>query len=125
MSDLPERRSAAALSRGATTPPTLYELRLARRTRVALSEIDATTMCRAADVRAEGIVQTEKSREIDNLAREAMSGQALLAQWKHTLAAGDPLLADELAYFARLAQVGKGEVIADTISSYCRESRSR
>jgi hypothetical protein len=105
--------------------PTLTELRLARRTGVALSRIEASTITRAAEVRSEGIVQAEKLHEIDNLTREAMTGQALLSQWKNTLAGPDPLLADELAYFARLAQVGKGEVIADTISSYCRESRSR
>ena len=76
-----------------------------------------------AAVQAEGLVQGEKLREIDHLSREAMSGQAMLAGWRNTLAQGDPFLADELKFFTDVARMGKGEIIADTIDSFCRESR--
>ena len=81
-------------------------------------------MVRAANVQAEGLVQNSKLHEIDQLTREAISGQAMLAKWRDTLAGADPLLADELRFFTDIARMGKGEIIADTIDTYCRESRS-
>jgi glutamate mutase epsilon subunit len=68
-------------------------------------------------------VQNEKLHEIDHLAREAMTGQVMLRRWGDALAAGDPFFADEVKLFSDLARVGKGDVIADTIDTYCRESR--
>lgn len=88
-----------------------------------LARLERQTIVRTALVQAEGIVQTEKLHEIDHLAREAMSGHAMLRGWADTLAAGDPLLADELKIFTDAARLGKAEVIADTIDSFCRESR--
>lgn len=95
-----------------------------RQTSRALDRIQAQTVLRVATVQAEGLVQTEKAREIDHLTRDAMSGQALLAKWRDTLANGDPFVADELRFFTDMARLGKGEIIANTIESYCRESRS-
>jgi hypothetical protein len=94
-----------------------------RQTGRALGILDRQTLVRLAIVHAEGLVQAEKLREIDYLAREAMTGQALLRRWADTLAAGDPLMADELRVFGDLAKVGKADVMADTIESYCREAR--
>jgi len=88
-----------------------------------LARLERQTIVRTALVQAEGIVQTEKLHEIDHLAREAMSGHAMLRRWADTLAAGDPFLADELKIFTDTARLGKAEVIADTIDSFCRESR--
>lgn len=94
-----------------------------RRTRGALESIERSTITRAAAVRGHAIVQNEKLHEIDHLTREAMSGQALLNQWAGTLAHGDPFLADELKFFTDVARMGKGEIIADTISDFCQEGR--
>jgi hypothetical protein len=88
-----------------------------------LARLERQTLVRMARVQAEGFVQTEKLHEIDHLAREAMSGQAMLQQWGSALAAGDPFISDELRFFTDIAKLGKGEVIADTISTFCRESR--
>jgi hypothetical protein len=85
--------------------------------------IAADSAVRVAQTQSTGIVQTEKAHEIDNLAREAMTGQALLARHRQALAAGDPLMDDDLRFFSDLAKVGKGEVIADTVTAFCRESR--
>jgi len=52
-----------------------------------------------------------------------MSGQAMLSRWAATLAQGDPFLADDLKFFRDVAKMGKGEIIADTISDFCREGR--
>ena len=94
-----------------------------RRTNRALTSLGQQTVIRAAAVQAHAIVQNEKLHEIDRLTREAMSGQALLNQWAGTLAHGDPFLADELKFFTDVARMGKGEIIADTISDFCQEGR--
>lgn len=96
---------------------------LSRSTSRALNRLGEQTLLRMAGVQAEGIVQTEKLREVDSLTREAMTGHAMLRRWSDTLAAGDPFLADELKFFTDTARLGKGEIIADTIDSFCRESR--
>jgi hypothetical protein len=103
-------------------PPDLIPS-MTRRTARALDAIGEATLRRTAIVRSEGIVQTEKVKEIDHLTREAITGHALLSTWRDTLAHGDPFLADELRFFTDAARLGKGEVIADTIDTFCRESR--
>ena len=94
-----------------------------RRTSRALSTVQRNTIVRMATVQAHALIQNEKLHEIDRLSREAMSGQAMLSRWAATLAQGDPFLADDLKFFADLAKMGKGEVIADTISDFCQEGR--
>jgi hypothetical protein len=93
------------------------------RTSRALSRLEDQATLRMAGVQAEGMVQTEKLHEIDHLAREAMTGHAMLRRWSDTLAAGDVFLADELKFFTDTARLGKGEVLADTIDAFCREGR--
>ncbi len=107
----------------AGSTPALIQSRQARATQRGLQRLEHHTLMRVAGVQAEGMVQTEKLREVDSLTREAMSGHAMLRQWSDTLAAGDPFLADELKFFTDTARLGKGEIIADTIDSFCRESR--
>jgi hypothetical protein len=94
-----------------------------RRTSRDLAVLHHQTAVRMASVQAEGVVQTEKMHEIDHLTREAMSGHAMLRKWSDVLASGDPFFADELRFFTDAARLGKGEVLADTIDSFCRESR--
>ncbi len=89
----------------------------------ALTAIEHQTLIRAANVQAEGYVQTTKVHELDSVTREAVTGQAMLAKWRDTVAAGDPLLADELKFFTDIARMGKGEILADTVSTFCRERR--
>lgn len=99
------------------TPPS-------RRTSRALEMVGERALVRLATVRAEGHVQAEKLHEIDSLTREAMTGQAMLQRWRSTLAAGDPFLDDELRMFTDVARMAKGEIIADTLDTFCREGRS-
>ncbi len=87
------------------------------------SKVEETALVRAANVRATAFVQKVKIHEIDDLTREAMSGHGLLMAWGTTLAHGDPFVADELKFFTDVARIGKGEVLADTISNYCDEGR--
>lgn len=93
------------------------------RTRRELARLESETITRIARTQSTGIVQAEKVHELDNLSREAMTGQALLARHRDAISGGDVILNDELRYFSDLARVGKGEVIADTIAAFCRESR--
>lgn len=116
---LPAQRSSPVPASGAGMSP------YSRRTSKALRTLEERTLVRMAVVQAEGLVQGEKLREIDHLAREAMTGQAMLRRWADTLAQGDPFLADELRYFSDVARVSKGEIIVDTVDTYCRESRMR
>jgi hypothetical protein len=94
-----------------------------RQTSRALARLEHQTLVRLATVQADGLVQAEKLREVDHLAREAMTGQAMLRKWADTLAAGDPFVADELKVFGDLARAAKSEIISDAIARYCRESR--
>lgn len=94
-----------------------------RRTSRALESVQRNTLVRLASVQGHALVQVEKVHEVDRLAHEAMNGQALLSHAASTLAHGDPFLADELRYFSDLARLGKGEIIADTISDFCQEGR--
>jgi hypothetical protein len=95
----------------------------ARVTQRGLERLELRTTMRMAGVQGEGMVQTEKLREVDALTREAMTGHAMLRRWSDALAGGDPFLADELKFFTDTARLGKGEIIADTIDAFCRESR--
>jgi hypothetical protein len=97
--------------------------RQSRQTARTLAAIEHGTLVRLAKVQGEEVIQGQKLHSIDYLTREAMSGQALLGKWRDTLATGDPFVGDELRFFSDLARMGKGEVIADTISAYCREGR--
>jgi hypothetical protein len=94
-----------------------------RRTSRELAAVHRNTIIRMASVQGHAMVQVEKTHEIDRLSREAMGGQAMLSQWAATLAQGDAFLADDLKFFTDLAKMGKGEIIADTISDYCQEGR--
>ena len=121
MTDLVHRRSAQV-------EPTLgigvaAAAMLDRRTARSLGTVQRNTLVRLATVQGHAIVQVEKTHEIDRLTREAMTGHAMLAQWAATLAHGDPFLTDDLKFFTDLARLGKGEVIADTISDFCQEGR--
>jgi hypothetical protein len=94
-----------------------------RRTSRALANVQRHTLVRLASVQGHAMVQVEKTHEIDRLAREAMSGQAMLSQWAATLARGDAFIADDLKFFTDVAKLGKGEIISDTISDFCQEGR--
>lgn len=94
-----------------------------RRTSRALANVQRNTIVRMASVQGHAMVQTEKTHEIDRITREAMGGQAMLSQWAATLAQGDAFLADDLKFFLDIAKMGKGEIIADTISDFCQEGR--
>jgi hypothetical protein len=96
---------------------------LSRSAQKALVQIEARTLTRLAAVQGESLVQSEKLHEVDHLAREAMTGQAMLRRWADTLASGDPLLHDELQFFTDIARMGKGEIMADTLDSFSRDGR--
>lgn len=117
MANYPERTSSSlgmANVRGAN---------LSRRTSRTLTNLQERTLLRVADVQAEGYVAVEKTKEIDRVAREAMSGQAMLRKWADVLSTGDPTIAADLLFFTDMAKLGKGEIIADTVDSFCREGR--
>jgi hypothetical protein len=97
--------------------------RLPRPTARALASVEHRTIVRVATNQAEALVATEQAREIDHTARDMMSGQSLLAKWRDTLSAGDLFLNDELKFFSDTARLGKGEILANLIDTYCRESR--
>jgi len=99
--------------------------RVSRQTERTLAGVEQHALVRMARVQAEGMVQVEKSREIDHLTRQAMGGHAMLRKWADVLSNDDLVLADELRFFTDLARMGKGEIIADTIDTYCRESRGQ
>lgn len=98
-------------------------VRLPRLTAKGLARLEHQTTMRLAGVQAEALVQGDKLDTLDSLSRKAMTGQAMLRRWADTLAAGDPFLADELKFFSDVARMGKGEIIADTISRFSREGR--
>lgn len=116
--NVPTQRSAA-LEPSVIQASTLPD----RRTNRALAGVERETLVRLASVRADGMVQAEKAHEVDRLAREAMSGQAMLSHWAATLAQGDAFVADDLKLFSDLARAGKAEIISSMISEFSREGR--
>ena len=99
----------------ATRRPT----RASRRSRQVVAGVNEQNVVRAADIRGEALVQGERLRSIDRLAREAVGGQALLNGSQKHLAAGDLVLYDDLKFFGDMAKLAKGEVIADFTQSTC------
>ena len=89
----------------------------------ALTTIERNTLVRVAAVRSHALVQQQKVREVNDLAREAMTDHALLANRATVLAGEDPFLADELKFYRDIARIGTGELIADLVSDYCQEGR--
>jgi hypothetical protein len=94
--------------------------RIERQGLLAVTRIEQQTLVRCAEVEGESIVQGEKLREVDRLAHDAMSGQALLYAWEGHWAGDDPVLRSELHFFSDVAKVAKGEIIADTVMSLRR-----
>ncbi len=114
MSTLIERMTAPS-------PPTPVSSR--PRVRRELTQLEEQTIMRSAVAQAESYVTAAKLREVDYLAKEAMTGHALLQRWADTLSGQDPIAADELRFFLEVARIGKGEILADLVSSYSREAQ--
>lgn len=93
------------------------------RTQRILAAIEDDITIQAARVQGASLIEACKLHEIDFLTREAMVGQAMLRRWGDVLAESDPALAEEMAYFAALARVGKSEIIADAIGAFSKEGR--
>ena len=109
------------ISTPATIRPDRSLDRLGRSTGRGLSALEHHTLMRMAAVQSQGMVDAEKLHEVDRLAHTAMSGQALLAKWRETLAGADPMLHDELKFFTDVARMGKAEIVMDSISSFRRK----
>ena len=101
----------------ATTSTSRAAARRGRTASRGLGVVEYQTIMRITTVQSEGIVQSEKMREIDRVAQTAMNGQALLARWRDTLAGPDPMLQDELRFFTDVARMGKGEIMMDTVAA--------
>jgi hypothetical protein len=95
-----------------------------QRTARALASAEHHTLLRLARVQAEGIVQSEKVKEINHIGREAVTDYALLRKFADTLATNDPFMADDLKFVTDLVKIGIGEMVADTIQNLSREGRS-
>jgi hypothetical protein len=57
------------------------------------------------------VVSAERLRDIDVLCEYAMTSQTFLNKWAATLAGNDPILFDQLQFFANLAMMAKAKVI--------------
>jgi hypothetical protein len=104
--------------------PTILETVRNAGARRQLDRLRDRTMLRLANVQGQGIVASEKVKELESTSREAMTGQAMLYNWANTVANGDPVLRDDMGFFQSLYRAAAGEVIADLSDTYCRESRS-
>jgi hypothetical protein len=88
-----------------------------------LARVERRMLVRTANVQAEENVQAEKLHAIDHLAREAMTGQAMLQRWGSTLTAGDPFVSEDMKLYLDIAKLAKAEILSDTVETFCRESR--
>lgn len=86
-----------------------------RRTTRAVETARSNAIVRMADVRAEETVQGEKLASVDHLTNVAMTGHALVVRQREVLAAGDPLLEDELKLFTDSARIIKAQLLADFV----------
>jgi hypothetical protein len=101
-------------SSGVTPPP--YQPGIRRD----LARVERQMLTRVAEVQAEGYVDAEKLRELDHLTREALLGHAMTHALANQLAGSDPLLRDALAFYEETARLGRGEILAETVASFCR-----
>jgi hypothetical protein len=85
-----------------------------------LTAVEEDGLVRATRVHIEGRIAAEKLHELDFVAYEAMSGQAMLSRWEALLAGDDLLLADDVRFFKDMVKIGKGEVVADLVVTYQR-----
>jgi hypothetical protein len=93
---------------------------ISRTTARQLAAVEERRLVRQAQTQTEGAVTSAMLRELDFVAYEAMSGQAMLHRWGALLAGDDLLLADDVRFFKDMVKIGKGEVIADLITTYAR-----
>lgn len=80
-------------------------------------------IARTANVMAEGAVARQKLMEIDHLAREAVTGQIMLAKWVETLAGSNAFMHEEVRLFTDIARMSKAQIMADLTDTYCEERR--
>jgi hypothetical protein len=85
-----------------------------------LVRVERRMLNRMAEVQAEGYVNAEKLRELDHLTREALLGHATTHALANQLAGSDPLLRDALTFYEETARLGRGEILAETVASFCR-----
>ena len=98
--------------------------RLPTRTERLLDRLRQRTTLRVAVVHDEGIVASEKVKEVGYVTRDAMLSYTTLCRSADTLAGPDPVAIDNLRFFTDTARLGMGEVIVALVDTYCRESRS-
>jgi hypothetical protein len=92
--------------------------RASRRLANGLARIQGDLVLREAATQAEAQVTVDKIRELDFVAYEGMSGQAMLHRWGALLAGDDILLADDVNFFKGMTKIGKGEIIADLVNKF-------
>jgi hypothetical protein len=93
-------------------------------TRKALVQMQQRRVLRSAGVHLESSIAVAKGKELGYVCREGMTDNAMLHGWAKTLAAGDPLLEEDMRFYVEMHRVGSGEIIADLIDTFCGEGRS-
>jgi hypothetical protein len=88
-----------------------------------LARIGRNTLIRVANVRAEADISADKIRELNGVAREAVTDYVMLSERTRVMTANDPVLADSVRIFTETARLGAAEVLADLVDTYWRESR--
>lgn len=93
---------------------------LERTVRRQLARLEANTLVQVANVQAEGYVRTAKIHEVTACTAAAMTDHAQLADRANILAAGDPILADELRFYRDAARLGHGHLLASFVETLSR-----
>lgn len=102
-----------------------YRRSVERTTNRQVEQTHSEMLVRSAKAVAEGVVARQKLREVDNLARDAVIGQAMLYQYIDVLAGADPMLRDDLQVFSNVAKIAKAQIISDTVETFHREAMFR
>jgi len=92
-------------------------------TAVGIEAAQGRGAARLASVQAEDAVQHEKIKSVGELTREAMTDYFHMRRMAQAMAEYDRELYEDMRFFTDLQRFGSGEIVSDTISSYCRESR--
>jgi hypothetical protein len=98
------------------TPTHIDNRRIERK----LTKLEQEVLLRGAAARAESLVMQEKSDQVANAARTALTNQAMLAHFAASVSGDNAVLYNDLRLLTETARFGQAELLADLIAKYTR-----
>jgi hypothetical protein len=98
--------------------PLLHELTVRRRMDRLVREVEASARVSVVAARADAAVAEAKITAAARVTSQAATSAAMIHHYANALAAGDPILRDELRPYELIFRAGASQVLADLFSGY-------